>query len=269
MKYEPSDSDARAPKTSGPEQGGTKPVSRRLWKVIVLLIALPLLLSACPSWYSWNQKLSLTLDTPNGPLVASTVQQVKVTYMPQWMGLGWSTGPIVKTKLTGEGLALDLGDGRIMLSLLHEGALPHWQFRDLGKGRRLYAAIENQIGQPPRQLEQNLWPEFVSFLDRNDPLTAFWFFGKQPKGSGTNVKDIADVFGPGYKLREMTVEITDEPVSIGNVKRVLGPEFMAALEQLPNLDKAERLKRQQPVVEQFGIDSRKYFYIWDFIRDIK
>ena len=237
--------------------------------MIALLIALPFLLSACPSWYGWNQKLSMTLDTPNGPLVASTVQQVKVTYLPKWMGLGWATGPSVKMQLRGESLAVDLGDGRILLTLLNEGSLAHLVFHDLGDGRERYAAIENQIGHPPRPLERNFRPEFVSFVDRNDPLTAFRILAEVPAGKKSDFKDVTEVFGPGYRLREMTLAITDEPVTTGNVERVLGQDFLAALEQIHKLDLAERLKRQRLVADQYGIDHVEYIILNDFIREFR
>lgn len=269
MMPAPSDRESRAPGTRGPQQEGPKPVYRRLWKGLVLLIALPLLYTLSPSWYGWNQKLSMTLDTPNGPLVASTVQQVKVTYLPQWMGLGWSAGPIVQTQLKGESLALDLGDGRILLTRLNEGSFAHLVFHDLGRGRERYAAIENQIGQPPRPLPQDLWPDFVTFADRNDPLTAFRILAEVPSGAASDFKDIAEVFGPGYRLREMTLAITEEPVMTGTVERILGQEFLGTLDQIQKLDAAERLKRQQSVAEQLGSDSLPYISKNYFIRDFQ
>lgn len=269
MMPAPSDREPRAPGTSGPQQEGPKPVNRRLWKVIALLIALPLLYTLSPSWFGWNQKLSMTLDTPNGPLVATTVQQVKVTYLPQWMGLGRTTGPTVKSQLKGESLALDLGDGRILLTLLNEGSLAHLVFHDLGRGRELYTAIENQIGQPPRPLRKDMWPEFVSFVDRSDPLTAFRIFAEVPPGATSDFKDISEVFGTGYRLREITLAITDEPVTTGTVERILGQEFLATLDQIHKLDEAERLKRQRSAADQLGSDSLPYISKNYFFRDFQ
>lgn len=57
-----------------------------------------------------------------------------------------------------------------------------------------------------------LYPLLVTFDDIADPTTA----------RRVDPSDLASMFGPGYALKAITLEITDEKVSAGRVEAVLG-----------------------------------------------
>ena len=221
----------------------------RLW---LLLLPLFLLLAACPQHFRWNQKLTITVDTPSGPVVASVVQRMDVTYIPKWMRVV----PVeIETELRGEGLAVDLGGGRTLLSKMGEGPVTEKVFKDLGRRPQVYAAIQDQVGEPPRVVRSNSYwrPKFVSLTDISDPSTAFEFYGE----------DFPKVFGPGYAFREMTLEITDEPVTTGQVEANLGKEFFRRLEEMHEQWRAAVIARETDQV-YFPSIARL-----DFIKGIK
>ena len=56
------------------------------------------------------------------------------------------------------------------------------------------------------------YPLLVTFGDINDPASV----------KKVDPNDLAATFGPGYTLKSITLEITDEPVTTGKVEDVLG-----------------------------------------------
>lgn len=215
-----------------------------------LLLPLFLLLAACPQHYRWNQKLTITVDTPDGPVVASVVQRIDVSYIPQWMRV---VGGEIQTELRGEGLAVDLGGGRILLSMVGQGAMTERVFDDVDRRPQVFAAIEDQVGQPPRQIPFDLMPPFVSLPDITDPSTASRLLGN----------DVPRVFGEGYRIRDMKLEITDEPVTTGQVEAIVGKEFFWRLNELQK-------QRTSDVIA--GKADRAFFLTIGrshFIRDLK
>lgn len=217
-----------------------------------LLLPLFLLLAACPQHFRWNQKLTITVNTPHGPVVASAVQRVSITYIPKWMSID---GTSRLAELNGESPVVNLGRGRIVLTILDQDFRMESLFNDLGRRPERFRRIQNQVGEPPRLIRTTTYlrPSFVSFTDTSDPSTAFEFYGE----------DFPKVFGPGYTLHDMTLEITDEPVSIGTVERILGPDFFPTLERLVNQRIADR---------NAGTAGPGYFQTigrWAFIRDFK
>ena len=69
-----------------------------------------------------------------------------------------------------------------------------------------------------RQIPANLYPMLVTFGDINVPASV----------KLVDPKNLAASFGPGYRLKDMTLEITDEAMTEGRVESVL--TWLAALE---------------------------------------
>lgn len=218
-----------------------------------LLLPMFLFLAACSQDFRWHQRLMMTLDTPYGPIVASVVQRVDVTYFPKWMRLD---GTSRLTNLTGESLAVDLGGRRVLLSILDDGLMTERMFKDLGRRPEVFAGIEDQVGQPPRPVPDELLPLFVAFTDIGDLTTAVEL----------RARDIPRVFGAEYGLREMTVEITEAPVTLGTVERILGPGFSARLDVLRQQRVADRIAgKADPENRAFSEEIGR----WTFIRNFK
>ena len=75
-------------------------------------------------------------------------------------------------------------------------------------------AKANEIQEMRQRVElgSKLYPMLVTFSDINDPKSV-----KLVKPD-----DLASIFGPGYSLKSITLEITDEAVTEGKVEALLG-----------------------------------------------
>ena len=85
-------------------------------------------------------------------------------------------------------------------------------YKDLGVWPEVFRKIERQVGKPPRDVPRKYWPRLVTFSDIADPTSVMQ----------VDPDDLSAVFGAGYALRAVTLEITDAPVTTGMVDGVLG-----------------------------------------------
>ncbi len=119
----------------------------------------------------------------------------------------------------GEASVVDLGDGRYLFALIGEGT-KFLAFRTFNGGpgisEKIFAAMSKRRGSKP--VPSKSFPLLVTFTDINDPKTV----------KRVDPGDLAASFGAGYKLKSITLEITNEPVTKGVVESVLG--WLGALE---------------------------------------
>lgn len=116
--------------------------------------------------------------------------------------------PPLKTEVSGEAVFVDLGGGRNVIALLASGANARnsdhpkyivakhfnlsYEDRDLVKFPKLQGSwIESEL------------PTIITFTDLNDPKTA------------RVVLSFDEVFGPGARLGDVTIEMTGAPVTRG------------------------------------------------------
>jgi hypothetical protein len=166
------------------------------------------LLSGCGnSTYTWNQKLTVIVQTPGGETSGSAVVGIKA-----WYGNMIDVGRTADVKLQGEAAVVDLGNGKFLFALLgEEDKSRAWQtFQDeLPKDTEdAWSAISGMQGRE-KELPRALYPMLVTFGNLKDPKSV-----KQ-------VSDISAAFGSGYSLKSMMLEITDEPATEGVVEKVL------------------------------------------------
>jgi hypothetical protein len=183
-------------------------LSRRNLLQITILASAAALLSSCGnSTYSWSQKLTVTVQTPQGEKSGSAVVGIKA-----WYGNVIDVGRTADIKLQGEAAVVDLGNGKYLFALLgEEDKSRAWQtFHDeLPKGTaEAWAAISGMQGHK-KELLGARYPMLVTFGNLSDPKSV-----KQ-------ASDVSATFGSGYSLKSMTLEITDEPVTDGVVGKLL------------------------------------------------
>ena len=161
--------------------------------------------------YSWNQKLTLQIDTPNGPTSASSVTHMDVEYYPNGLPLA---GTERSYHLSGEAVVADLGDGRHLFALLPASETAEHSFWDLyedGISRGAFLSrLTKQVGQPPRPVPPEFYPLLVTFGDVSDPASVM----------RVDPADLAATFGAGYALREIALEVTDAAITEGVVEGV-------------------------------------------------
>jgi len=177
-------------------------------------------LSGCgnPS-YTWHQKMTVTVSTPNGVKTGAAVSEVTASVGRQ----GFLSEAIVAYTVKGEATVIDLGNGKYLFALLSSSGNPteYWAMRifyrrvmDQYPGsedelNRFYSALVNMRDAAPFAADR--YPLLITFADINDPKTA-----REVKPD-----NLAAAFGSGYALRSITLEITDDPVTDGEVQSVV------------------------------------------------
>jgi hypothetical protein len=189
---------------------------------VALLAGLMLTLAGCDmfgfrSW-SWHQKLTVTVETPEGPRSGSAVSAAWFQMTPKWAGVGDSAGAS-NSSLSGEAVVVDLGQGRYLFALLKgytefTGRLAFLPLPPKPLNKEQDAAVYDQLEalRASTELPRELYPLLVTFADINDPASV----------QRVDPDDLAASFGPGYALSSITLAITDEPVTKGPVEAVLG-----------------------------------------------
>ncbi len=185
--------------------------------LIPLLLAL-FALTGCER-YAWNQKLTITVETPEGEVSASSVSAV--SWRKQWIqtdGMGWSYD------LTGEAVVVEVTPGRYLFALLKGAGTTEYMGSVAAasiagrEGRVIDGALFAEVqGRRDRAagvitVPEGQYPMLVTFGDISDPASV----------TLVDPADLAASFGPGVRLKSVTLEVTDEPVTVGAVERVLG-----------------------------------------------
>jgi len=176
---------------------------------ITLLIAFLLggLFGCGPEEYSWNQRMTLVVETPNGIVTGSSVVEVNATYCPDGCGLA---GDIeVGYDYRGEAVALEVLPGQWLFALIDNPA------------EVMYRASPDQFGGIPRhargawlaatpgqmeavELTGGWRPRLVTFGDIDEPVTV----------AAVDPDDLAATFGAGVQLVEVTLEVVREDVEL-------------------------------------------------------
>jgi hypothetical protein len=166
---------------------------------------------AYPS-FGWRQKLTLVVETPVGEVTGSSVSAVRVQMGPNlFMGT-----PSIGVEFVGEAAFVELAPGRYLFALVSNG--PGWAsdtFAPVSVEQSFTGRmrmIEQSRGDPPKDIPRDRWPALVTFDDVAKPETV----------REVDPDDLAAVFGVGVRLKAVTLEITEEDVTVGRVEGVLG-----------------------------------------------
>jgi hypothetical protein len=185
--------------------------------LIPLLLAL-LALTGCER-YAWNQKLTVTVETPDGEVSASSVSAV--SWRKHWIqtdGMGWSY------EVTGEAVVVEVTPGRYLFALLKGAGTTEYMGSVAAasiagrEGRVIDGALFAEVqGKRDRAagvitVPEVQYPMMVTFGDIADPASV----------KLVDPADLAASFGPGVRLKSVHLEVTDEAVTLGRVEEVLG-----------------------------------------------
>jgi hypothetical protein len=113
---------------------------------------------------------------------------------------------------TGEAVVIDLGGGRYVFSLMTGGSdlmLEAFADRRVPGESVIEFARKLAREKPAATLPFSKGPRLVTFTDINNPKTV-------------KLADLVATSGAGVKLKRITVEITDDAVTKGEVEKVLG-----------------------------------------------
>ena len=185
-----------------------------LWALLFVPIALFGLYKLNYPTHSWYEKMVLTIETPDGDISGHAVRHVEVVREPS--PLPQMSGADISFK--GEAIVLSLSEDKYLFALLD--APVGWlrsvyesKFPDRQKGNQEIGKWESSLnGLGPVSVPRQAYPLLVTFDDINDPASV----------KKVDPNDFAATFGEGYSLKSITLEITDEPVTEGEVEKVLG-----------------------------------------------
>lgn len=173
---------------------------------------------AYPS-YSWNQKVTMTVQAPDGILSASSVGRMLVS---EKVSLGIAEAGGINSDFEGEAVVVALPKGQFLFSLITgANSFSLKAFSDVPGVRRKADGSYAQWDESAKQIQSlkgagafppEHFPMLVAFGDINDPASV----------KEVDPNNLAATFGPGYSLKSITLEITDEPVTEGEVEKVLG-----------------------------------------------
>ncbi|MDW4548555.1 hypothetical protein R5H32_04230 [Defluviimonas sp. D31] len=190
----------------------------------VLRLALPLPPSGSVE-ESWHQRMTVVIETSSGEVSGSAVQAIR------WQGLDTahrtttpSNGARSRFYSQGEVVAVEVTPGRWLFALLKGAqgwrgepgaklgfalAVPQGAYASSVEAMALIKALPKDR---PVTLPSEAYPLFVTFDDIADPKSV----------RQVDPADLAATFGPGVRLKAVTLAVTEEPVTEGNVEGVLG-----------------------------------------------
>jgi hypothetical protein len=211
-------------------------ISGGLRGVMILMAGLVVMLSGCGSALpDYRYRLTVEVETPEGLKTGSSVIEVSTSTTSS---TSIPSPGAVRHRLNGEAVTIDLGQHGTLFALLRSDVEVDWPtnllFRlapqvrvndengkydsDASFRARYEAMLQNRR---PIVLPKNFnnisvlrdmpaRPMLVRFRDINDPTTV----------ERVDPDALAASFGEGVKLRRVTVQLTDDPVTKGIEKRL-------------------------------------------------
>lgn len=176
---------------------------------IVLALAAAAVLSGCGAEYSWRQKITLEVETPAGSREASSVQEVHYWQVPWFAAVNSASS---RLSIRGESVVLRPSSRRNLFLLLPRPGLAYEIFTDRSDGpvdRRIRKMLA--LGDRKAVVPHELLPPIVSFASLSDPASATLLSSDR----------IHEHLGRGARLSRVTIEITDEEVTLGAVEAAL------------------------------------------------
>jgi hypothetical protein len=164
-------------------------------------------LSQCQENIHYRQRLTIVLDTPDGPKISHGVQKVNVTHT-KW-GPAEAVG--ATTDIIGETFAVEVTPGRYMFPLLNTIPLaagviyPKLSYVEAAKN------LSEKSGFMVAELKRDQYPTFVTF---ENPSRLEGAIIVKPGRLG-------EVFGPPLSIRSITLTTTDERITLRDYTRVV------------------------------------------------
>ncbi len=186
----------------------------------LLLILISLYLSGCGEMgfnnWRWHQKMTVEVEV-NGKIITGPAV-TSIHWWPNFFSGGWG-GASWHSKVKGEAVKVDLGEGKYLFALLsytrnHEytANLATRSLYDTTKRVWIKEAFNSVLTrQKPIVVPRKVYPLLVTFEDVKDPKTV----------KKVDPDNLAASFGEGYRLKAITLDITDESVSKGKIDNIL------------------------------------------------
>ncbi|MBK6896646.1 MAG: hypothetical protein IPH06_08660 [Alphaproteobacteria bacterium] len=178
-------------------------------------------------WGTWRYRVTVEIVTPEGIKTGSAVRELRVHTEPGFLGVRKQG----VAHLVGEAVVIDLGERGVLFALLSEDDIFHAFPYNNGAGVKAPDGIRFYNGLRPDitgQLPREHYPRFAIFEDMQDPNTLRLIYGSHldlETRKSVYVDEVAELLGYGVRIRNVTIEITDDAVTWGveNVIPHFGP----------------------------------------------
>lgn len=194
-------------------------------KIMFTLISLLLFIGASylvyglvfPSW-TWHYKINVNIETPEGLKSGSAVREV-TNRDNTLFGIEF---PEVASRISivkGEAVVIDLGKRGVAFMLIEHGSYGElyaaFSVNDLSKRSHDLRKLKTGLSAP---LPKENWPQLVTFKDIADPKSVVLVHGRRFDVDAQDmlpVDDAEKILGKGVKVKDVIIEIVDEPVTWG------------------------------------------------------
>lgn len=182
---------------------------------LVIGIVILLALAGCnvSKSYEWHRKLTITVDTPAGRVYGSSVVREYFAEIRGWLFFPDTAG--TNYGLFGDAAFVQVAPGKYLFALL-----PQYQTRS--------DPLSSFDVFFPGEVPSKVAPQFATLretrtisLDRYPTLVTFENIDNPDSVKLVDPSDLAASFGAGYKLKSLTLEITDEALTTGKMDKLL------------------------------------------------
>lgn len=191
------------------------------------MLIVSLFLSGCSKQLvDYNYKITVEVETPEGLVSGYAVRNVEIRWNSNY-NLPEARG--ARRSFVGEAVAIDLPNGETLFSLVSEKSMSVDQFLlsrsenpdPKNRVEDFEKQLENMVANKSKILDisrlnpntansgRSAVPQFVRFADISDPKSI----------ELVDPDDLAATFGDGYKLKRITIQITDDRVTSGISRR--------------------------------------------------
>ncbi len=173
--------------------------------------------------YLWRYKMTVEVETPEGVKTGSAVREVNFTFKPR---PSYRPHPYhVSYKEKGEAVIIDLGQRGILFATMPSGS--HVDVvRAIGgpsprtiEGSEYYKSLKDKKA----SLFPENYPWLVTFTNLSEPMSVKLVKGGEfdvAQQKNIPVDNFEQIFGEGVKIKDITVEIMDEPV-VWQIEKIL------------------------------------------------
>lgn len=193
---------------------------KRLWLLPLLLVGFAVY-SCLPAHHVWHQKLTLVVDTPQGEVSGSSVIKVAFSGKNRILLRDLDSSDL---SLTGEAAMVEVLPGRWLFALLQDQDVLIYNYVNDQQADG-HIGLEEAI---PMILDQHepltLDPKAeaaIHYAPRFPILVTFDDITKPETVRQVDPLNLEASFGPGVSLKEVTVEVTDEPVTEGRMEGLI------------------------------------------------
>lgn len=192
---------------------------------------------------TWRYKMTVAVETPEGLKTGSAVREISNSDSSLAFELTQSVNP---GELKGEAVVVDLGSRGKLFALLSGykrgpdyaedvvfDVFPYDGGYSTAAGIRHYRSLKDAKA----TLTPTDYPVLVMFKDIKDPKTVTSVLEMETENQGypkqfrIKADHFEELFGKGVKLKEITIEMTDEKVTWGIVDQYLLQDFWERFRQ--------------------------------------